>query len=86
MSFCYLTLANGSFTDVSTFLPVTWPSEVCVPGCKNNNYTTLCDVAIRNEIKSNLIPILASMLPFGALCILVSIFNLCMTRKQGCCR
>jgi hypothetical protein len=87
LSFCYLTLANGTFAAVNpSYTPITWPSDICIMGCKNNNFTTMCDVAIRNEIKEHIIPIAASMLPFGLLSLIIGIFSICMTRKKGSAR
>ncbi|CUG92187.1 tetraspannin-like protein, putative [Bodo saltans] len=87
LSYCFLTLPNGTFTKVdASYTPVTWPSSDCVMGCSNNNFTNQCDEAIRQEIKDHIIPIAASLLPFGILSVIMGVFSLCMTRKKGAAR
>jgi hypothetical protein len=87
LSYCFLTLSNGTFSAVNAaYTPVTWPTSDCVMGCRNNNFTTQCDAAIREEIKEHIVPIAASMLPFGVLSVVMGVFSLCMTRKKGAAR
>lgn len=86
LSYCYINSANGTFLSADTLQVITWPGDVCDLGCVNNNFTTMCDVAIRSEIQSNFIPIVASMIPFGVLSFVVGVFAICMTRKKGAMR
>lgn len=81
-SFCYINGNNGTAYDVlNRSIQLAWPAAVCPVGCPTN-FTTMCDVAIRNEIQTHLIPILVVLIGLGVLSIVMGILSLCMTSSK----